>query len=200
MIHVYKKGESNMTFILLHGTGGNETDLLPIAEKLDRKANVLGIRGNVIEGGMNRFFRRFDIGQFDLNSFEKEAKVLVQFIRNAAEKYQFDLKHTLIIGFSNGANIMQALNQYTNLEVLGYAFLSPAYINPNALFRKQQGYIFMTASANDPYTTYDQTKKLIEQLKRIGNTEIFMHDAGHYLTNDALNALKDWYEKVKSAI
>ena len=67
MKHVFKKGkdESKPTLLLLHGTGGNELDLLPLAERIDREASVLSVRGNVLENGMPRFFRRLAEGIFD---------------------------------------------------------------------------------------------------------------------------------------
>lgn len=111
MIHIFKKGndESKPTLLLLHGTGGNERDLLPLAERIDPNANVLSVRGNVVENGMPRFFRRLAEGVFDIEDLIKRTEELNEFLNEAADQYGFDRDHILAIGYSNGANIAGSL-------------------------------------------------------------------------------------------
>src|SRR5690606_34628251 len=101
--------ETNRTLLLLHGTGGNENDLLPLANHIDPSANVLSVRGNVLENGMPRFFRRLAEGVFDEEDLIFRTKELNEFLDEAAEKYEFDRNNIIAVGYSNGANIAASL-------------------------------------------------------------------------------------------
>ncbi|SFH92765.1 alpha/beta hydrolase [Pisciglobus halotolerans] len=110
MIHLFKEGNpTKPVFLLLHGTGGNEYDLLPVAEFIDPEASILSVRGNILENGMPRFFKRLAEGVFDEEDLIKETKQLYDFINQAAEKYHFDRKKVIALGYSNGANIAASL-------------------------------------------------------------------------------------------
>ena len=111
MKHVFQKGKdaSKPTLLLLHGTGGNELDLLPLAERIDREASVLSVRGNVLENGMPRFFRRLAEGIFDEEDLVFRTKELNEFLNEAAKTYEFDRDNIVAIGYSNGANIAASL-------------------------------------------------------------------------------------------
>ena len=91
MKHVFNKGQdpTKPTLLMLHGTGGNELDLLPLAGMVDDQANVLSVRGNVSENGMPRFFRRLAEGVFDEEDLIFRTKELNEFLDEAAEKYEF---------------------------------------------------------------------------------------------------------------
>src|SRR5579872_4013622 len=90
--------------LLLHGTGGNEDDLLTIAQMIDEKAAILAPRGKVLENGMPRYFRRLAEGVFDLEDLQFRTNELADFIVNASKKYSFELSSVTAIGYSNGAN------------------------------------------------------------------------------------------------
>lgn len=106
MEHIYRPGKDNApTLILLHGTGGDETDLIPLGTALNPNYNLLSIRGEVNENGMNRYFKRLAEGVYDDEDLEYRGQRLLGFIYEAAEQYQFDLKRTALVGFSNGSNI-----------------------------------------------------------------------------------------------
>lgn len=106
MEHIYRPGKDNApTLILLHGTGGDETDLIPLGTALNPNYNLLSIRGEVNENGMNRYFKRLAEGVYDEEDLEYRGQRLLGFIYEAAEQYQFDLKRTALVGFSNGSNI-----------------------------------------------------------------------------------------------
>jgi len=96
---------STRTLLLLHGTGGNEQDLLPLAGILDPSAGVLSPRGKVLEHGAPRFFRRLAEGVFDLEDLRQRAGELADFIGRAADAYRLRAGHIVAVGFSNGANI-----------------------------------------------------------------------------------------------
>ncbi|MFE4133193.1 alpha/beta hydrolase [Peribacillus sp. YIM B13482] len=107
MKHIFNKGKDSTkpTLLLLHGTGGNELDLLPIAGRIDDGASVLSVRGNVLENGMPRFFRRLAEGVFDEEDLIFRTKELNEFLDESAAKYNFDRDNMIAIGYSNGANI-----------------------------------------------------------------------------------------------
>src|SRR6266516_3923594 len=88
-IHEFAPGTSNRTLLLLHGTGGNERDLIPLARELDSRAALLSPRGKVLENGMPRFFRRLGEGVFDLDDLKKRTNELADFVAAAAQRYGF---------------------------------------------------------------------------------------------------------------
>src|SRR5690606_1456118 len=109
MKHVFRSGTKNTTLLLLHGTGGNEFDLLPIAEMIDAEASVLGVRGNVLKNGMPRFFKRLAEGVFDEEDLIFRTKELHAFLDKAAETYGFDRERPVAVGDFNRANIAARL-------------------------------------------------------------------------------------------
>src|SRR5207248_8355906 len=108
-IHEFVPGTSNRTLLLLHGTGGNERDLIPLARELDSRATLLSPRGKVLENGMPRFFRRLGEGVFDLDDLKKRTNELADFVAAAAQRYGFAADKVVAVGYSNGANIAASL-------------------------------------------------------------------------------------------
>src|ERR1700724_493752 len=104
-IHEFAPGGSERTLLLLHGTGGNERDLIPIGRELDPTAALLSPRGKVLENGMPRFFRRLAEGVFDLDDLKKRTHELADFVASAAQHYMIDIEKLVAVGYSNGANI-----------------------------------------------------------------------------------------------
>src|SRR5438046_4557153 len=100
---------SGRVLLLLHGTGGNEDDMVPLGRDLDPVAALLSLRGNVLENGMPRFFRRLSEGVFDEADVVRRAHELADFIAIAAKQYEFDPKQLTAVGYSNGANIAAAV-------------------------------------------------------------------------------------------
>jgi len=132
-LHSFLPGRSARTLLLLHGTGGNETDLIPLGQSLDPEASLLSPRGKVIENGMPRFFRRLAEGIFDEEDLIRRTHELADFIEQASVTYAFDRKKLLGVGYSNGANIASSLML---LRLMVTAFISNATLihsarNPN---------------------------------------------------------------------
>jgi phospholipase/carboxylesterase len=94
------------TLLLLHGTGGDENDLIPLAKEFGTGFNILSLRGNVSEGGMPRFFRRLGMGIFDEKDLAFRTHEMVAFIRGLAAREGFDATRIIALGYSNGANIV----------------------------------------------------------------------------------------------
>lgn len=109
MKYIYEKGTSDNVLLLLHGTGGNEHDLLSLGRFIDPHAHLLGVRGSVLENGMPRFFKRLSEGVFDEKDLVERTRELKNFIDEAAETHQFDRGRVIAVGYSNGANIAASL-------------------------------------------------------------------------------------------
>src|SRR6478672_3594902 len=105
--HRFVEGNRERPLLLLHGTGGDESDLLPLGERLAPGAALLSPRGTVSEGGANRFFRRFAEGVFDVDDLKARTEALADFVVEARDSY--GLAAPIALGFSNGANIAAAL-------------------------------------------------------------------------------------------
>src|SRR5438034_837430 len=108
-IHEFIPCSSNRTLLLLHGTGGNERDLIPLGRELDPSASLLSPRGKVLENGMPRFFRRLAEGVFDLEDLKKRTNELADFAAASAQHYGFAADKVVAVGYSNGANIAASI-------------------------------------------------------------------------------------------
>ena len=97
------------TLLLLHGTGGNEKDLIGLGESFGADLNLLSVRGNVREHGMPRFFKRLGMGIFDEEDLNFRTDELLDFLNNIAKAEGFDVKKVIALGYSNGANIAGAM-------------------------------------------------------------------------------------------
>ena len=108
-LHEFVPGNSSRTLLLLHGTGGNERDLLPLGRELDPNASLLSPRGKILENGMPRFFRRLAEGVFDLEDLKTRTNELADFVSAAVRHYKLDADHIVGVGYSNGANIAASM-------------------------------------------------------------------------------------------
>ncbi len=108
-IHEFVPGISDRTLLLLHGTGGNEHDLIALGRELDPSAALLSPRGKVLENGMPRFFRRLAEGVFDLEDLKKRTNELADFVAAAAKHYKLAVDQIVAVGYSNGANIVASI-------------------------------------------------------------------------------------------
>lgn len=196
MIHLFKKGESEATILLLHGTGGNEKDMLDIGFFLNEKANLLSIRGSVLENGMARFFKRFSPGVYDVDDLNQKTLELHNFILWASHHYKFALNKVTAFGFSNGANML--VNYLFHYNTLKKAILSHPII-PNIPDNRPslgETKLFIGAGENDPLTTIDTTEQLITLFTEQGADVItFFTQNGHQLTHELLQEMKTWLRK-----
>ncbi|WP_078427744.1 alpha/beta hydrolase [Alkalihalobacterium alkalinitrilicum] len=199
MKHIFNQGKdsSKPTLLLLHGTGGNEHDLVPLAGMVDDEASVLSVRGNVSENGMPRFFRRLAEGVFDEEDLIFRTKELNQFLNESAEKYQFDREHIIAIGYSNGANIAASLLfHYENTlkgAILHHPMVPRRGIELPDLTGKS---VFIAAGTNDPICSASESSELQSLLEKANaKVEIHWEDRGHQLTQEEVEAAAQWYRK-----
>lgn len=104
--HIYQAGSSPETLLLLHGTGADESDLLPLAKQMGWQGNVLSLRGRIIENGMPRFFKRLGFGVFDLEDLALRTQELIDYLPVVVAHYGFDMAQMNALGYSNGANLL----------------------------------------------------------------------------------------------
>src|SRR5262245_27578610 len=193
-IHEFVPGSSSRTLLLLHGTGGNERDLIPLGRELDPNAALLSPRGRVLENGMPRFFRRLAEGVFDLEDLKFRANELGDFVSTAAEHYGFALDDLVAVGYSNGANIAAAM-LLLRPEILSTAILFRAMVplDPDKLPNLSSVRVWIGAGDQDPIVSASETKELAELLRRAGaDVTIRFAQAGPGLTNDDLEAARHW--------
>jgi predicted esterase len=183
------------TLLLLHGTGGNENDLLPIGRAIAPGAALLAPRGPVLEHGMARFFRRLAEGVFDVEDLIERAHQLADFVRSAAARYGFDADRTVAVGFSNGANIAAAVLLLDPEVLAGAVLLRPMVpFVPEGLPALAGRPVLLAAGRNDPVVTAAQTEALAGMLRQAG-ARVTLHWApvGHTLDRSDLAAAAAWW-------
>lgn len=197
MKHIYIKGKdlNRPTLLLLHGTGGDERDLLPLAERVDPEASVLSVRGNILENGMPRFFKRKAEGIFDEEDLIFRTKELNDFLDKAAGEYDFDRDNIVAIGYSNGANIAGSLlfhyKDALKAAILHHPMVPIRGLELPDLSGKR---VFIAAGTNDPICPPEESTELQLLLEGAGaKVELHWEDRGHQLTNEEVEAASKWY-------
>ena len=181
--------------LLLHGTGGDENDLLPLGRLLAPGAALLSPRGKVSEGGAPRFFRRLAEGVFDEDDVRRRADELADFIREARAAY--DLAAPIAVGFSNGANIAAAL-LYRQPDALAGAVLLRAMVPlPEAPAHGLAGRpVLILSGSMDPIVPEENASRLAAVLGQAGaDVEHRVLPIGHGLSQADVNLSKQWLDK-----
>jgi phospholipase/carboxylesterase len=183
---------------LLHGTGGNEHDLLPLAERLAPSAPVLSVRGTVLENGMPRFFRRLAEGVFDEDDLRERVDELAEFLIAAEKEYEVEAGSWAAVGFSNGANVASALLMLRP-EALTAAVLLAAMVPfsdpPDTDLTGKR--VLVANGRQDPMATAAHTETLITQLHERGaEVTVLPHDGGHSLDPRQLPQIAEFLREV----
>jgi phospholipase/carboxylesterase len=198
MKHIFQQGSdpSRPTLLLLHGTGGDEQDLLPLAGRIDEKASVLSVRGNVLENGMPRFFRRLAEGVFDEEDLVFRTNELNEFLEQAAAEYKFDRHNIVAIGYSNGANIAGSLMFHYQDALRGAILHHPMVPRRGIELPDLSGKpVFIGAGTNDPICPAQESEELKSLLEK-ANASVQLHweNHGHQLTFGEVDAAEKWYK------
>lgn len=195
--HIWEAHNSPRTLLMLHGTGGDEHDLVPLAALLDPDANILSPRGQLLEHGALRFFRRLAEGVFDEADLRVRAAGLADFVEAAAAEYGFDPAQVTAAGFSNGANIAAAM-----------LLLHPGIVQSAALFRAMVPLVpevppalagtqvFLSAGRTDTMVRPENTERLAKMFEQYGAAvELQWSPLGHTLGKDDVAAARAWLRK-----
>ena len=197
-VHRFFPGEARATLLLLHGTGGDENDLVPLGRELAPGAEILSPRGKVSEYGAARFFRRFAEGVFDQEDLVFRTHELAGFVEAAVEEYGLDPSRLVAAGYSNGANIAASL-----------MLLHPGLLRAAILFRAMVPFeledvpdlsgmpVFLAAGRLDRMISPQNTERLAEILTEAGaDMDLRWRNTGHALTYEEVAEAKEWLSVV----
>jgi len=194
--HRFLPGEdgSGVTLLVLHGTGGNEEDLVPLGRELAPGAAILSPRGKVLEFGAPRFFRRLAEGVFDHEDLVFRTHELAEFVEAASEEYGFDRSKLVAAGYSNGANIAAST-----------ILLHPGLLRAAVLFRAMVPFepevtpdlsgipVFMASGRRDQMIPPYNSQRLADILGEAGaDVDLRWRDTGHGLTYEEVAEAKEW--------
>lgn len=182
------------TLLLLHGTGGDENDLMPLGPLLAPKAALLSPRGKVSEQGMARFFRRLAQGVFDEDDIRRRSAELAAFVAHAATFYDFDPKRVIAVGFSNGANIAASL-LLLHPDTLAGAILFHGMVPlvPDTLPNLNGRPVLLTAGRIDPLVPGLESERLAKLLEGAGaEVTLEWQPGGHTLTRAEIETAASW--------
>lgn len=185
------------TLLVLHGTGGNENDLIPLAKMIDPDAVVLSPRGKVLENGMPRFFRRFGEGKFDIEDLKFRTTELMDFVFRASKSYGFDISSVVVLGYSNGANIGASL-LLLRPETLDRAILFRAMLplKPERLPDLSKKKVFISAGKYDTMIPREGTLALAKLLEE-ARAQLILNwaDSAHSLTQPEIEKAREWFKE-----
>lgn len=192
--HEFVPGKSGRTLLLLHGTGGDEHQLLDLGQAIDPQAALLSPRGKVSENGALRFFRRLAEGVFDEEDVVRRARELAEFIEDACAKYGIARDGLVAIGYSNGANIAAAILFLGLTPFARAVLLRPmvplAQVQPNNLANVQA---LLAGGQFDPIAGPALVRDLADRLREGGAAvDLVIQPSGHELTHLDVETARQW--------
>lgn len=197
MDFIESKGlDTHPLYLLFHGTGGDEYDLLGLMALLDDKAGYLSFRGEVNEHGLLRFFKRIRPGVFDEEDLIERTSRYIDQLQNLLAEKKAPHQKAVALGYSNGANFIASLLYHNEKRVDKAVLLHPMVpyqkIKPNDLKGID---IFIGAGSNDPICPYEEALQLQKDLENAGaKVTLFTTNQGHSITDEELQAAKKWLE------
>jgi phospholipase/carboxylesterase len=193
-----KKDDSALTYLLLHGTGGSERDLIPILDMIDPSANIFGVLGEVSEHGMARYFKRISEGVFDEEDLDFRTDRLHEFVLTKCQEYGVDLKKLVVLGYSNGANMAQSLILRHPTSFYTVIMLHPMNVKKSVDFNDLSHIkVFVSAGQFDPICPIEETDMLEVRLKKANaKLEVSVLNTDHRITYEEVMNVKKWVENM----
>ncbi|WP_159720895.1 alpha/beta hydrolase [Streptococcus halichoeri] len=198
MHYLYQAGSIRQRLlVLLHGTGGDENSLLPLAKQLDPTASILAIRGQVSENGALRYFKRLAHGHYDLADLQQRGQALRQFILSFAQQHDFKTEQIILVGFSNGANIAINMLLADRSSLKKAILFAPMYpVDTRSLTEsKADTMVFISTGTQDPIVTTTASQEVLDLFTSRQAQVTSFQVRGHEITLESLEAAKVWLEK-----
>lgn len=194
----FEPGGGPRTLLLLHGTGADENDLLPLGRALDPDATLLSPRGKVLENGMPRFFRRFAEGVLDVEDLKARTDELASFLEECATRFGFDVANVVAVGFSNGANIAASTLLRHPKALTGAVLLRPMVpYEPEGPVDLNGVPVFIGAGRSDPLIAPEDSRRLATILERLGaEVELSWVPGGHQLDMREVERARTWLSAI----
>jgi phospholipase/carboxylesterase len=193
---------SKETLVVLHGTGGDENDLIGIGQAIAPGAAILSPRGNVLENGAPRFFKRLAEGVFDPKEVRSRAEELARFVRAATVTYRLDASRIFAFGYSNGANVASTVMLVEPGTFTGAILLRPMLVYEPTEARDLEGAaVLISAGRMDPIVPTDSVERLVELLESAhAEVTIKWQLAGHNLVPSEVREAADWLALHRSSV
>ena len=197
-VHKFVPGRSSLTVLLLHGSGGDENDLLPVAGGLVPGAAILSPRGNVVQHGARRFFSYPGPDGFDAEEIRERVAELTDWIRRMTQQYAIDPKRFYALGYSNGANMAAATMLLDPGTIAGAClFRSRAVFTPQALPDLTGVPVLISAGQTDQLIPPSAAEALGQLLTSAGaRVDLAIQNAGHDLTPADFSLGKQWFARL----
>lgn len=195
-LHRFRPASSGSrdTLLVLHGTGGNEDDLIGIAQTVAPGAAVISPRGNVLEGGAPRFFRRLAEGVFDPAEVRSRGEELAKFVRAAVASYDLDPARVFALGYSNGGNIASTVMLLDPEVLRAVILLRPMLVfEPKEKVDLSRNAVLISAGRVDPIVPPASVEKLVALLEERGaDVTLKWQLGGHNLVPSEIKEAADW--------
>ncbi|HEY4283686.1 MAG TPA: alpha/beta hydrolase [Chthoniobacterales bacterium] len=200
-VHRFEPGKTNRTLLLLHGTGGDENDLIDLGRAIDPAAALLSPRGKVLEHGAPRFFRRLAEGVFDEADVVKRAHELADFVKAATEIYGMDPNQLVAVGYSNGANIAAAMMLLGLVTFPNAVLLRPmvplSHLESPPKLKGAR--VLLLAGQFDPIARLPIVEALADLFRQGGAAvQLKIEPTGHQLTSEDVTAARNWLNELPS--
>lgn len=183
MYHIRKNGMNNRLLVLFHGTGGDAKEMIGLGMQLDPEAHLIAIEGDVKQWRMNRYFIRHEDGSFDIANLESQTKKVYETTLELIKEYGYQDKEISLVGYSNGANIIQSILKTYTTNFKNAILFHPSNVRKELDFKPQNSLlVFVTSGVNDPYITLKEFNELVLALRKQNITvKTLNHQDGHAL-------------------
>lgn len=189
MEHLFVDGNKDRVLITLHGTGGNAQEIAGLGRAIDENAAILSVNGEVMEGGMRRFFKRHGEGQYDVEDLNMRGKELLDFLVESSKEYDFDLGNAVLVGFSNGSNIAINIMLRENSPLKNALLFAPLYnVDVDENVKLDNVNVYISMGEMDPIVPKAASDHVIALFESRGANVEKYWVGSHEITSGAINA------------